>query len=130
MPRWPLAALLHRDDRAGHAHSAQSFATSLVIEGVFERLPNFRLVMLEAGRIGSIYFAGYALAVPIPIPIPTRVADLTDGRWLLTSSSLLDASASLAFGLKEGAATAGGSGPFGSALPSGPPRSTFPSIQT
>jgi predicted TIM-barrel fold metal-dependent hydrolase len=33
----------------GHAQSSQSFLTSMVIEGVFERVPGFRLVLIEAG---------------------------------------------------------------------------------
>ena len=43
---WPS---FYIEDMVGHAQSAQSFVTSLVIEGVFERLPNFKLVMIEAG---------------------------------------------------------------------------------
>ena len=31
----------------GHAQSAQSFLTSLVIEGVFERIPNLKIVLVE-----------------------------------------------------------------------------------
>jgi MFS family permease len=48
----------------------------------------------QAGWIGGIYFAGYAVAVPIL----TSAADRSDGRWLLAGSSLLGAAASLAFG--------------------------------
>src|ERR1700743_2925064 len=43
---WPSFYL---EDMVGHAQSSQSFLTSLVIEGVFERLPAFRLVMIESG---------------------------------------------------------------------------------
>ena len=43
---WPS---FYIEDMVGHAQSAQSFLTSLVIEGVFERIPNFKLVMIESG---------------------------------------------------------------------------------
>jgi uncharacterized protein len=43
---WPS---FYIEDMVGHAQSAQSFLTSLVIEGVFERIPNFRLVLIESG---------------------------------------------------------------------------------
>jgi len=43
---WPS---FYIEDMVGHAQSAQAFLTSLVIEGVFERLPNFRLVLIESG---------------------------------------------------------------------------------
>jgi len=43
---WPSYYI---EDMVGHAQSAQSFLTSLVIEGVFERLPDFRLVLVESG---------------------------------------------------------------------------------
>lgn len=33
----------------GHAQSCQSFLISMVIEGVFERLPNFKLVLIKSG---------------------------------------------------------------------------------
>src|SRR5262245_35743351 len=49
----------------------------------------------EAGWLGGIYFAAYALAAPI-LGI---AADRIDGRWLLAGSSLLGSTASLAFGL-------------------------------
>jgi MFS family permease len=49
----------------------------------------------EAGWLGGIYFAGYALAAPLV----ASAADRSDGRWLLAGSSLLGAAASLAFGL-------------------------------
>src|SRR5262245_44701839 len=49
----------------------------------------------EAGWLGGIYFAAYALAAPIL----GSAADRRDGRWLLAGSSLLGAAASLAFGL-------------------------------
>ena len=41
---WPS---FYIEDMVGHAQSSQSFLTSLVIEGVFERIPNFRLVLIE-----------------------------------------------------------------------------------
>ncbi|HLB97528.1 MAG TPA: amidohydrolase family protein, partial [Acetobacteraceae bacterium] len=43
---WPS---FYIEDMVGHAQSAQSFLTSLVIEGVFARIPNFRLVLIESG---------------------------------------------------------------------------------
>jgi MFS family permease len=48
----------------------------------------------EAGWIGGIYFAGYALAVPFLSGWTDRV----DGRWVLAVSSLLGAAAAFAFG--------------------------------
>ena len=41
---WPS---FYIEDMVGHAQSSQSFLTSLVIEGVFERIPNFKLVLIE-----------------------------------------------------------------------------------
>ena len=49
----------------------------------------------QAGWVGSIYFAGYAIAAPIL----TRLSDRIDGRWVLAGSSLVGAAASIAFGL-------------------------------
>jgi MFS family permease len=49
----------------------------------------------QAGWIGGIYFAGYAVAVPFL----TSATDRFDGQWLLIGSALLGAAASLAFGL-------------------------------
>jgi hypothetical protein len=43
---WPSYYI---EDMVGHAQSSQAFVTSMVIEGVFERIPNFQLVMIEAG---------------------------------------------------------------------------------
>jgi hypothetical protein len=43
---WPS---FYIEDMVGHAQSSQSFLTSLVIEGVFERIPNFKLVLIESG---------------------------------------------------------------------------------
>ncbi len=43
---WPS---FYIEDMVGHAQSCQSFLTSMVIEGVFERLPNFKLVLIELG---------------------------------------------------------------------------------
>jgi uncharacterized protein len=43
---WPSYYI---EDMVGHAQSSQSFLTSMVIEGVFERVPNMRLVLIEAG---------------------------------------------------------------------------------
>ena len=43
---WPSYYI---EDMVGHAQSSQSFLTSMVIEGVFERVPALRLVMIEAG---------------------------------------------------------------------------------
>ena len=41
---WPS---FYIEDMVGHAQSSQAFLTSLVIEGVFERIPNFKLVLIE-----------------------------------------------------------------------------------
>jgi MFS family permease len=49
----------------------------------------------QAGWIGSIYFAGYAIAAPIL----TSLSDRIDGRWVLAGSSLVGAAASIAFGV-------------------------------
>lgn len=49
----------------------------------------------QAGWIGSIYFAGYAIAAPIL----TSLSDRFDGRWVLAGSSLVGAVASIAFGV-------------------------------
>jgi uncharacterized protein len=43
---WPSYYI---EDMVGHAQASQSFLTSMVIEGVFERIPGFRLVLVEAG---------------------------------------------------------------------------------
>ena len=43
---WPS---FYIEDMVGHAQSSQSFLTSLVIEGVFERVKNFKLVLIESG---------------------------------------------------------------------------------
>jgi hypothetical protein len=43
---WPS---FYIEDMVGHAQSCQSFLTSLVIEGVFARLPDFKLVLIESG---------------------------------------------------------------------------------
>ena len=43
---WPSYYI---EDMVGHAQSSQSFLTSMVIEGVFERVPKLRLVLIEAG---------------------------------------------------------------------------------
>lgn len=48
----------------------------------------------EAGWIGGVYFAGYAVAVPFL----SSAADHVDGKWLLTGSALLGAASSFAFG--------------------------------
>lgn len=62
-------------------------------------LPNLQaqwhLTAGQAGWIGSIYFAGYALAAPIL----TSLSDRIDGRWVLAGSSLVGAAASIAFGI-------------------------------
>ena len=43
---WPSYYI---EDMVGHAQSCQTFLTSMVIEGVFERFPKFRMVLVEAG---------------------------------------------------------------------------------
>ena len=53
----------------------------------------WQLSASEAGWIGGIYFAGYALAVPFLSGWTDRV----DGRWVLAGSSLLGAAAGFAF---------------------------------
>jgi MFS family permease len=53
----------------------------------------------EAGWIGGIYFAGYAVAVLFLV----GASDHVDGRWIVAGSSLLGAGATLAFaGLADG----------------------------
>ena len=49
----------------------------------------------EAGWIGGIYFAGYAVAVPFL----ASATDRMDGRWVYAGSALLGAAASFAFGV-------------------------------
>ena len=50
---WPVSGSgwpsFYIEDMVGHAQSCQSFLTSLVIEGVFARLPEFKLVLIESG---------------------------------------------------------------------------------
>ena len=53
----------------------------------------WQLSAAEAGWIGGIYFAGYALAVPFL----SSASDRLDGRWLVAASSLLGAVAGFAF---------------------------------
>jgi MFS family permease len=55
----------------------------------------WRLTAGQAGWVGSIYFAGYAIAAPIL----TSLSDRIDGRWVLAGSSLAGAAASIAFGV-------------------------------
>jgi predicted TIM-barrel fold metal-dependent hydrolase len=43
---WPSHYI---EEMTGHAQSSQAGLTSLVIEGVFERFPNLRMIMVEAG---------------------------------------------------------------------------------
>ena len=43
---WPSYYI---EDMVGHAQSCQTFLTSMVIEGVFERIPGFKMVLIEAG---------------------------------------------------------------------------------
>ncbi len=43
---WPSYYI---EEMAGHAQSCQSQVTSLVLEGVFERFPNLRVVFIESG---------------------------------------------------------------------------------
>lgn len=60
---------------------------------------DWQLSASEAGWIGGIYFAGYAIAVLFLVGATDRV----DGRWIVAGSSLLGAGASLAFaGLADG----------------------------
>src|SRR6185295_20106792 len=59
----------------------------------------WQLTASEAGWIGGIYFAGYAIAVLFLV----GAADHVDGRWIVAGSSLLGAGASFAFaGLADG----------------------------
>ncbi len=59
----------------------------------------WQLTASEAGWIGGIYFAGYAVAVLFLV----SAADHVDGRWIVVGSSLLGSGASLAFaGLADG----------------------------
>lgn len=43
---WPS---FYTEDMVGHAQSAQNMATSMVLEGVFERWPALKLIVVEAG---------------------------------------------------------------------------------
>jgi predicted TIM-barrel fold metal-dependent hydrolase len=43
---WPSYYI---EDMVGHAQSSQAFLTSMVIEGVFARIPTLKLVLIEAG---------------------------------------------------------------------------------
>jgi len=52
----------------------------------------------EAGWIGGIYFAGYAIAVLFLV----GASDHLDGRWIVAGSSLLGAGASFAFAVLAG----------------------------
>jgi len=59
----------------------------------------WQLSASEAGWIGGIYFAGYAIAVLLLV----GATDHVDGRWIVAGSSLLGAGASFAFaGLADG----------------------------
>ena len=53
----------------------------------------WQLSASEAGWIGGIYFAGYAVAVLFLV----SATDHVDGRWIVAGSSLLGSGASLAF---------------------------------
>ncbi len=50
---WPVSGSgwpsFYIEDMVGHAQSCQSFLTSMLIEGVFDRLPDFKLVLIESG---------------------------------------------------------------------------------
>jgi MFS family permease len=54
---------------------------------------DWQLTASEAGWIGGIYFAGYAIAVLFLV----GATDRFDGRWIVVGSSLLGAGASFAF---------------------------------
>jgi predicted TIM-barrel fold metal-dependent hydrolase len=43
---WPS---FYMEDMIGHAQSCQAMLTSMVIEGIFERFPGLRIVLIEAG---------------------------------------------------------------------------------
>ena len=43
---WPS---FYIEEMVGHAQCCQALLTSMVIEGVFERFPRLRLVLIEAG---------------------------------------------------------------------------------
>lgn len=43
---WPS---FYMEDMVGHAQSSQSMLTSMVMEGIFERFPGLKIVLIEAG---------------------------------------------------------------------------------
>lgn len=58
-----------------------------------EIVSEWSLTSGQAGWVGGIYFAGYAVSVPFL----ASATDRTDGRWLYIGSALLGAISSLAF---------------------------------
>lgn len=50
---WPISGggwpSYYIEDMVGHAQSCQTFLTSLVMEGVFQRFPGLRVVLIESG---------------------------------------------------------------------------------
>ncbi|MEO8340058.1 MAG: MFS transporter [Nitrospirota bacterium] len=71
-----------------------NLAPLMAFPAVLPEISNaWQLSAADAGWIGGIYFAGYALAVPVL----SGAADRLDGRWLVAASSLLGAAAGFAF---------------------------------
>lgn len=94
------------EDSAAGATAALSFClvANLVALMTFpavlpEVSADWQLSASEAGWIGGIYFAGYAIAVLFLV----GATDHFDGRWIVIGSSLLGAGASFAFaGMADG----------------------------
>jgi predicted MFS family arabinose efflux permease len=89
-------------DRGGSARATSLLAFGLVANLVAQMtfaatLPeitgDWSLSASEAGWIGGIYFAGYAIAVPFLASATDRI----NGRWVYVGSALLGALASFAF---------------------------------
>jgi len=73
---------------------ATNLAPLMTFPAVLPEVSNvWHLSASEAGWIGGIYFAGYAIAVPVL----SSATDRVDGRWVVATSSLLATLAGMAF---------------------------------